>query len=536
VELTILIAYGVGCLALGWRRLAAGQRGSAPAGSGPAGGWRAGPGPGGLGWAAALLVLAVSTFALSGSVRWPPLLAVGVAGLLAARAPGLARHAVPWVLLLLGLYGFWLGVEYGGGEYGAGLYAPLLVSLSSWGRFLTLPEAYLLTGAGLWLLWRMPPWRRRLSRLLPGGLPGTGHDGWAMLLLPLTAAIIELFRFELWPGSSSPGKLLALLAAAVAVLLVIWVPAVAADLAVTGLLVFGTYGVTLGLVWFTSHPADVPQDVLYGAVFAYDRLTALLMALQGAALLAAGLWLVPRTVGPRARALLGGQPYAALVSRVERLTETRTVAVDSAAAELRRIERDLHDGAQARLVALGMNLRAVERLIQTSPQAALALVAEARETSSQALADLRGLVRGIYPPVLADRGLADAVRALALDVPVHTSVDIELAGRPEPPVESACYFAVAEALTNAARHSGARGIQLRMRHSGGGRGAGMLRIEVSDDGVGGADPAGGTGLAGVEKRLATFDGVLAISSPPGGPTVIVMEVPCALSSPRISSS
>src|SRR5207248_5583118 len=138
-------------------------------------------------------------------------------------------------------------------------------------------------------------------------------------------------------------------------------------------------------------------------------------------------------------------------------------------------------------------------LIQTSPQAAQALVAEARETSSQALSDLRDLVRGICPPVLADRGLADAIRALALDVPLPTSVDVELAGRPAAPVESACYFAVAEALTNAARHSGARTVQVRMRHTAHGRGAGLLRIEVSDDGVGGADPANGTGLAGVEK-------------------------------------
>src|SRR5207248_6583106 len=148
----------------------------------------------------------------------------------------------------------------------------------------------------------------------------------------------------------------------------------------------------------------------------------------------------------------------------------------------------------------------------------------------QALADLRDLVRGIYPPVLADRWLADAVRALALDLPLRTEVDIELAGRPESPVESACYFAVAETLANAARHASPRSVQVRMRHSGRGGAAGLLRIEVSDDGIGGADPANGTGLAGVERRLATFDGILAISSPPGGPTVIAMEVPCALSS------
>jgi signal transduction histidine kinase len=211
--------------------------------------------------------------------------------------------------------------------------------------------------------------------------------------------------------------------------------------------------------------------------------------------------------------------------------------VDTAAAELRRVERDLHDGAQARLVALGMNLRAAERLIPTSPQAAMALVAEAREASSRALTELRDLVRGMYPPVLADRGLGDAVRALALDTPVRTETDIDLPGRFDVPVESACYFAIAEALANAVKHSGARLVQIRIRYSPGPRSeaAGVLRVEVTDNGTGGADPAQGSGLAGVERRLATFDGILAVSSPIGGPTIIVMEIPCALSSARTSS-
>ena len=181
-----------------------------------------------------------------------------------------------------------------------------------------------------------------------------------------------------------------------------------------------------------------------------------------------------------------------------------------------------------------MSLRAAERLIPTSPQAAIALVAEARESSSRALTELRDLVRGMYPPVLADRGLADAVRALALDTPVRTEIDIELPGRLEQPVEAACYFAIAEALTNAVKHSGARLVQIRIRHAG--RPApGVLRIEVTDNGTGGADPANGSGLLGVERRLATFDGILAVSSPVGGPTIIVMEIPCALSSRRTSS-
>jgi signal transduction histidine kinase len=204
--------------------------------------------------------------------------------------------------------------------------------------------------------------------------------------------------------------------------------------------------------------------------------------------------------------------------------------VDSAAAELRRLERDLHDGAQARLVALGISLRAAERLIRASPDAAAALVAEARESSQTALGELRDLVRGIRPPVLADRGLADAVRALALDTPLRTEVDAELPGRPDLAVESACYFAIAELLANAVKHSSARQAQVRIGYADG-----ALRITVTDDGVGGADPARGSGLVGLERRLATFDGVLAVSSPPGGPTIVAIEVPCALSSLKTST-
>jgi len=240
--------------------------------------------------------------------------------------------------------------------------------------------------------------------------------------------------------------------------------------------------------------------------------------------LAFGLWLVPRTLGARG-ALVGR-----LTSRVQRLSETRTDAVDTAAAELRRVERDLHDGAQARLVALGMSLRAAERVFETSPGAALALVSEAREMSSRALTELRDLVRGIAPPVLADRGLGDAVRALALETPVTTKLDIDLPGRLAEPVESAAYFAVAEVLANAAKHAQARMVEIHMRHTGD-----LLRVAVTDDGIGGADPAKGSGLRGVERRLGTFDGILAVNSPPGGPTIVVIEVPCALLSLKTSS-
>jgi signal transduction histidine kinase len=178
---------------------------------------------------------------------------------------------------------------------------------------------------------------------------------------------------------------------------------------------------------------------------------------------------------------------------------------------VRRIERDLHDGAQARLVAVGMSLRAAERLITANPEAALALVAEARETSSRALDDLRDLVRGIYPPVLADRGLSDAVRALVLDAPLDVSTDIALSAEPSMPVAAAAYFAIAEALTNAVRHAEASTVDIALTDAGG-----MLRATITDD-----------GLAGLDRRLATFDGILAVSSPPGGPTIIVAEIPCA---------
>jgi signal transduction histidine kinase len=198
-----------------------------------------------------------------------------------------------------------------------------------------------------------------------------------------------------------------------------------------------------------------------------------------------------------------------------------------------------------------MTLDAAGLLIDTNPAAAQALLTEARDNSVKALADLRDLVRGIHPPVLADRGLADAVRALSLDSPLRVSVTNELSGRPPAPVESAAYFAVSELLANAAKHAEADRVWIDIRFDGGPQGGmasggemlrsgmseitGVLRIGVTDDGRGGADPALGTGLQGIERRLAAFDGVLAVSSPPGGQTVVNMEIPCALSSPKTSS-
>ena len=225
-----------------------------------------------------------------------------------------------------------------------------------------------------------------------------------------------------------------------------------------------------------------------------------------------------------ARGFLAPSAQAELELRVRHLAQTREESLGTGAAELRRIERDLHDGAQARLVAMGLTLDAAGRLVDTDPAAARALLLEARDASAKALGELRDLVRGIHPPVLADRGLADAVRALALDAPARVTVRGALPGRVPAPVESAAYFAVSELLANVAKHAGVLAAEVDLRHE-----AGALRISVRDEGGGGANPARGTGLRGTERRLAAFDGVLAVSSPVGGPTVVTLEVPCALS-------
>ncbi len=260
---------------------------------------------------------------------------------------------------------------------------------------------------------------------------------------------------------------------------------------------------------------------------AFPGNTPLVLFIIGLAFVAVGLWTGPpllRGYGGLARLVLAPSGQAELERRVRHLDQTRRETLDTGAAELRRIERDLHDGAQARLVAMGLALDAAGRLIDTDPAAARVLLIEARDASAKALSELRDLVRGIHPPVLADRGLADAVRALALDAPVRVRVTGSLDGRPPAPVESAAYFAVSELLANVAKHAGTGGAEVDLRHS-----MGSLRISVSDDGDGGADPSRGTGLRGIGRRLAAFDGVLVVNSPAGGPTPVTMDLPCALS-------
>ncbi|GAA0610073.1 sensor histidine kinase [Streptomyces crystallinus] len=295
------------------------------------------------------------------------------------------------------------------------------------------------------------------------------------------------------------------------------------------LLLYSVWGVVLAAgVW---EPVDSAGGGLWFTfVHVTSQSTANLAAAVGFAYTALGLFVNPALIRANfgiARSLLSPTREQALALRVERLTETRHDAVDTSAAELRRIERDLHDGAQARLVAVGMSLGTVEALIEKDPAQAKALLAKARESSAEALTELRDLVRGIHPPVLAERGLGDAVRALALRLPVPVEVDVRLpAGRADAPVESAAYFAVSEVLTNAVKHAEADRIWVDLSYEEESR---ALRISVTDNGRGGATVGGGSGLSGLERRLGTFDGVLAVSSPVGGPTMVTMEIPCALS-------
>ncbi|MEU4887151.1 MULTISPECIES: sensor histidine kinase [Streptomyces] len=252
-----------------------------------------------------------------------------------------------------------------------------------------------------------------------------------------------------------------------------------------------------------------------------------------------GLWAAPPLLRLHDRvseALLRPTGKARLALRVRELSETRTEAVDAQAAELRRIERDLHDGVQARLIAVGLNLGAIEQLTESDPAAARMMAGQARESSERALAELRGLVRGIHPPVLAERGLVDAVRAVAVDSPLDAEVTADLAGEVPAALQSAVYFAVCELLANAARHSGAERAWIDLHTAEPGTPREALRVSVTDDGHGGAELTDGGGLRGVERRLAAFDGVLALSSPHGGPTMLTLEIPCALSSPRTSTS
>jgi signal transduction histidine kinase len=273
---------------------------------------------------------------------------------------------------------------------------------------------------------------------------------------------------------------------------------------------------TAGLV------AAVPVAGAAGAVLAFTQPEPSRWLL-GAGALAVAVVTAPyawRAAAPMAVRFLSS-PQAELAERVEELTAQRADTTVAQAAEIRRIERDLHDGAQARLVALGLSLATAEKLMETDPAGAKELMREARAGASSSLSELRELVKGISPPVLTERGLVDAVRALALDSPLEVAVEADLRTRLDPPVESAVYFGIAELMTNAAKHAGAKRVRIAIASERSG-----LAVSVEDDGRGGAAEREGGGLAGLRRRLAVFDGSLEVASPAGGPTCARMRVPC----------
>ena len=477
------------------------------------------------GWGLLLPVIGLAFAAMMTGSHALLVVELGSSCLIMLLAPRVATKLVPFGLLLLAVIGANLFRQSRWSGAGPSDSVAYVFMVGRMGRLI--PEAALFLAAGCWLFLHVNApgsghVRRAAVRWWRGGAKGI-RRGQEFLLLPVLVLTLLLLGVHNWFGSPwGPGIAVTtdLLAAAGAVLLILRSRVRAATIAAAGLLVLGAYGLVTAVYW----------PVLPGSRYGFVGLQGYDVSLrgcafEGVALLAAGLWLVPGVMGEHL-----GTRTEMLEQRVRTLTQTRTDAVDTAAAELRRIERDLHDGAQARLVALGMSLQAAERVFRTSPDAAMALVSEAKEASSQALNELRDLVRGIYPPVLADRGLADAIRSLAMDSPLYAVVDIDLPGEVEMPVGSAVYFAVAEVLTNAARHADANTVRVEVRHHDG-----VLKTLVTDDGAGGADPERGTGLTGIERRLATFDGILAVSSPPGGPTIVAIEVPCALSSVKTCS-
>jgi signal transduction histidine kinase len=248
------------------------------------------------------------------------------------------------------------------------------------------------------------------------------------------------------------------------------------------------------------------------------------LTVVGIAALLAAPWVTAgvATLDARAaKALLGPSRAEELEHRVEHLTQTRAGVVDAADAERRRLERDLHDGTQQRLVSLAMNLGMARAQARTAEEARQA-IAEAHEEAKTALAELRDLIRGLHPAVLEDRGLDAALSGVTARMPIPVRLTVDLPRRPAPMIEAVAYFVVSEGLANIAKHAQASQAEVVVQRAGD-----RLHIIVSDDGAGGADPARGTGLAGLARRAAAVDGTFEVSSPPGGPTLLTADLPCA---------
>jgi signal transduction histidine kinase len=294
-----------------------------------------------------------------------------------------------------------------------------------------------------------------------------------------------------------------LLAVAAVLVLLTWAAAAAAA---------SLYG------WIWLVPPDRPLgDLGYAPGGAY-------VTVAGAALLCAASRLtgaLTRLDLRTATARLGPSREELLARRVEDLAESRAGLVDAVDAERRRIERDLHDGAQQRLVSLAVNLGLARATLGDLPEDVRRVLDEAHREAKEAIEELNGLVRGLHPAVLEDRGLDAAISGIAARAPLPVGVRVDLPSRPSATIEAVAYFVVAEALTNVVKHAEASRAEVTVERFGA-----TLLVVVSDDGVGGADPAGGTGLAGLAGRVASVDGTLSVDSPVGGPTVMTVELPC----------
>jgi signal transduction histidine kinase len=290
---------------------------------------------------------------------------------------------------------------------------------------------------------------------------------------------------------------------------------------VTGTTAVAAWSAALAGLAAPAFSGAAPADSLLGEM---SPLALAGAVVAGLALIAVSLVLtrlLARAVAGTARALLAPDERALLEARVTKLETTRSAAVESADARLRRIERDLHDGAQHRLNYIAMELDRARAKLADDPEAAETLLAGAHDESKRAMVELRDLVRGIHPSVLTDRGLDAATSGLAERCPVPVEVNVRLDGRPPVAAETAAYYVIAESLTNVGKHAQATGAAVEVYEQGG-----KLVVAVSDDGRGGARRAPGSGLHGLAQRVEALDGQLIIESPEGGPTTITAEIPC----------
>ncbi|GAA4145664.1 sensor histidine kinase [Actinomadura keratinilytica] len=305
------------------------------------------------------------------------------------------------------------------------------------------------------------------------------------------------------------------------------------------LLVHGTLGLLIGGVgatlavqaaqdityplWWRVLPYEetIPNFVFWSVRDDLDALAVTFLGLVLAAVFAAVIPGMARLQAWPGRRLLAPASDVDLSLQVARLSATRAAALDAHAQELRRIERTLHDGTQNRLVAVNVLLGATRRALARDPAAAEALLEQAQDAAETAMAELRTVLRGILPPVLAERGLAEALAGLAANCGVPCRTDIDIPGQCAASAEATAYFVTAEALTNISKHSRARNAALIAR-----RQDDRLSLRIEDDGIGGADAGGGSGLAGIRSRIEAHGGRFAVTSPPGGPTVLEMDLPC----------